>query len=164
MAQDNDNRNVASLCDQNPKQEFETSWDQSSTAKMAPDNDNQKGGDKPKRRGNHNQGDNENNFRGCTSKQNKVVLTLDPAPKPTKTTSVNIIDEMGNEAKEKLPNNRDDDNGALLDKICQKVIAVCETYKWVLFFLSGSPPIQNKSPNQILVGPMIGPQLGPLKV
>ena len=108
---------------------FETSQDQPSTAKMVPDNENQKGDDKPKRRGNHNQGGNRNNFRGRASKQNKAVLTLDPAPEPTKTTSVKILDEMGNEAKEKLPNNRDDDNGALLAELCQKVIAVCETYK-----------------------------------
>ena len=33
----------------------------------------------------------------------------------------------------------------------------------VFFFLSGSPPIQNKSPNQFFVGPMIGSQLEPLK-
>ena len=40
--------------------------DQSSTAKMARDNDNRKGGDKLKRRGNHNQGGNRNNFlRPC---------------------------------------------------------------------------------------------------
>ena len=88
-----------------------------------------KGGDKPKRRGNHNQGGNQNNFRGRASKQNKAVLTLDPAPEPTKTTSVKILDEMGNEVKEKLPNNRDSDNGALLAELCQKVIEVCETYK-----------------------------------
>ena len=115
--------------------EFETSRDQSSTAKMARDNDKyvekgnetlrteneskrmsvamfhdvdvkteardnkrltskeNKGGDKPKRRGNHNQGGNQNNFRGRASKQNKAALTLDPAPEPTKTTSVKILDE-----------------------------------------------------------------------
>merc|ERR1711966_25886 len=64
---------------------------------------------------------------GRASKQNKAVLTLDPAPEPTNTTSLKILDEMGNEVKEKLPNNND--NGALLAELCQKVIAVCETYK-----------------------------------
>ena len=68
-------------------------------------NDNRKGGDKPKRRGNHNQGGNRNNFfRGRASRRNKAVLTLDPAPEPTKTTSVKILDDMDNIAKEKLPN------------------------------------------------------------
>ena len=56
-------------------------------------------------------------------------MTLDPAPEPTKTTFVKILDKMGNEAKEKLQNIRDEDNGALLDKLCQKMIAVCETPK-----------------------------------
>ena len=42
------------------------SRDQSSATKMARDNDNQKGDDKPKRHGNHNQGDNQNNFSAAT--------------------------------------------------------------------------------------------------
>ena len=108
---------------------FKTPQDQSITAKMARDNDNRKGGDKPKRRGNHNQGGNRNNFfRGHASKQNKAVLTLDPVPEPTKTTSVKILDKMGNEAKEKLPNFRDDNNGALLVELCEKAITLYKTY------------------------------------
>ena len=87
-----------------------------------------KGGDKPKRRGNHNQGGNRNNFRGRASKQNKAVLTLDPVPEPTKTTSVKISDEMGNEEKEKLLNFRDDNNGSLLVDLCEKAITLCNTY------------------------------------
>ena len=55
---------------------------------------NRKGGDKPKRCGNHNQGGNRNNFRGYASKQSKEDLMLDPAPDPTKITSVEILDEM----------------------------------------------------------------------
>ena len=43
-------------------------------------------------------------FRGRAIKQNKAVSTLDPVSEPTKTTSVKILDEMGNKAKEKLPN------------------------------------------------------------
>ena len=191
-------RNIASLCDQNTRvrndpatrpevksalkrlicetaqNKFETSRDQSSTAKMArdndeyveksnetlrtkneskrmsvamfhdvdvkteardnkrltsTDNDNQKGGDKPKRRGNHNQGGNRNNFfRGHASRRNKAVLTLDPAPEPTNTTSVKILDDMDNMAKEKLPNFRDDNRGALLVELCEKSIAICEAY------------------------------------
>ena len=35
---------------------------------------------------------------------------------------------MGNEAKEKLPNFRDDNNGALLVKLCEKAITLCKTY------------------------------------
>ena len=106
------------------------SRDQSSTAKIARDNDNRKSGDKPKRHGNHNQGGNRNNiFRCRANKQSKAILTLDPASEPTKITSVDILDEMDKAVKEKLPNNRDDDNGALLVKLCQKVIAVFATYK-----------------------------------
>ena len=72
-------------CDQNPKQEFETSRDQSSKAKMAKDNnDSRKGSEKSKRHGNHNQGGNRKQFRGQASKQSKAVLKLDPAPEPTK--------------------------------------------------------------------------------
>ena len=83
---------------------------------MAQDNsDNRKGGDKPKWWWHHNQGGNRNNyFRGRTSKQSKEVLALDPAPEPTKITSVKILDEMDKEVKEKLPSNRDGDNGALI--------------------------------------------------
>ena len=80
---------------------------------MAQDNsNNQKGGDKPKRRRNCNQGGNQNNFCGRVSKQSKEVLTLeDPAPEPTKITSVKILDEMDNEVNEnKLLNYRDGDN------------------------------------------------------
>ena len=116
-------------CDQNPKQEFETSRDQSSKAKMAKDNnDSRKGSDKSKRRGNHNQGGNRNQFRGQPSKQSKAVLKFEPAPEPTGTTSVKILDEMNNEVKEKLPNFRDDNEGALLVELCKKAIAICETY------------------------------------
>ena len=99
---------------------------------MARDNDNRKGGNKPKRRGNHNQGGNRNNFfRGRASRQNKAVLTLDPAPGPTKTTSVKILDDMGSKAKDKLPNFRDNNNGVLLVKLREKAIASCKTYKTV---------------------------------
>ena len=35
---------------------------------------------------------------------------------------------MGNKAKEKLPNFRDDNNGALLAELCEKAIALCSTY------------------------------------
>ena len=116
-------------CDQNPKQEFETSRDQSSKAKMAKDNnDSRKGSDKSKRRGNHNQGGNRNQFRGQNSKQSKAVLKFEPAPEPTGTTSVKILDEMNNEVKEKLPNFRDDNEGALLVELCKKAIAICDTY------------------------------------
>jgi hypothetical protein len=80
---------------------------------MAKDNnDSRKGGDKPRRRRNHKQDGNRNKFRGPASKQSKAVLTLEPAPEPTNTTSVKILDEMENEVKEKLPNFRDDDKGA----------------------------------------------------
>ena len=43
--------------------------------------------------------------------------------------SVEIFDEMNKEVKEKIPDNRGENNGALLVKLCQKVFAVCETYK-----------------------------------
>ena len=92
---------------------------------MARDNDNKRGGDKPKRRGNHNQGG--NNFRGRAN-NNKAILTLDPAPEPTKTTSVKLKDDMDNEIKERIPNFRDDNKGALLVELCQRSIAICETY------------------------------------
>ena len=89
-------------CDQNPKEEFETSRDQSSIAKMAKDNnDSRKGSEKSKRHGNHNQGGNRKQFRGQASKQSKAVLKLDPAPEPTKTTSVkNPKQEFRNVARE----------------------------------------------------------------
>ena len=45
-----------------------------------------------------------------------------------KTTYVKILDEMGNKAKEKLPNFRDDNNGAILVELCEKAIALCNTY------------------------------------
>ena len=90
--------------------------------------DNQKGGDKPKRRGNHNQCGNQNNFRDCACKQSKVVLTLDPVPEATKMTSVKILENMDNKVKEKLPNYRDDNNRALLVDLYQKVVAICKTY------------------------------------
>ena len=35
---------------------------------------------------------------------------------------------MGNKAKEKLPNFRDDNNGALLVGLCEKAIALFKTY------------------------------------
>ena len=96
---------------------------------MARDNDNEKGGDKPNRRANHNQGGNRNYiFHDRASKQNKAVLTIDPLPEPTKTTSVKILDEMGNKAKEKLLNFRDDNNGELLVELCEKAITLCKTY------------------------------------
>ena len=67
---------------------------------MARDNNNnRKGGNKPKRRGNDNRGGNQNNSRGLASKQNKAVLTLDPASEPTKTSSVKILEEMDNRVK-----------------------------------------------------------------
>ena len=43
--------------------------------------------------------------------------------------SVEIFDEMNKELKEKIPDNRGENNGTLLVKLCQKVFAVCETYK-----------------------------------
>ena len=43
-------------------------------------------------------------------------------------TSVKILDKMGNEAKEKLPSFRDHNNGALLVELCEKAIALCNTY------------------------------------
>ena len=55
-------------------------------------------------------------------------MKLEPAPEPTKTTSVKILDDMSNEVKEKLPNFRDDNEGALLVELCKKSIAICETY------------------------------------
>ena len=126
----NRNPKRCELCNQNPKQEFETLRDQSSTAKMAKDDNNsRKGSDKPRRRGNHKQNGNRNQFRGPASKQSKAVLKLEPAPEPTKTTSVKILDEMENEVKEKLPNFRDDDKGALLVELCKKAIGVCQTYE-----------------------------------
>ena len=56
------------------------------------------------------------------------ALTLDPVPEPAKTTFVKILDDMDNKVKEKLPNYRDDNNGVLLVKFCQKAIAICEMY------------------------------------
>ena len=71
---------------------------------MARNDDDRKGGDKPKKTGDHNQGGNQNKFfRGRASKRNKAVLTLDPVPEPANTTSVKILIDMGNEAKERLP-------------------------------------------------------------
>ena len=97
---------------------------------MARDNDNRKDGNKPKRRGNHNQAGNRKNFfRGRAIRQNKAVLVLGPVSEPTKTTSGKIVDKMGNKAKEKLPNFRDDNNRALLVELCKKVIAFCKTYE-----------------------------------
>ena len=55
-------------------------------------------------------------------------MTLDLAPEPTKTTSVKILDNMDNKAKEKLPIFRDDNNGALLVEFYEKSIAICEAY------------------------------------
>jgi len=55
-------------------------------------------------------------------------LKLEPAPEPTDTTSVKILDETENEVKEKLPNFRNDDKEALLVKLCKKEIGVCQTY------------------------------------
>ena len=55
-------------------------------------------------------------------------MRLDPEPEPTKTTSVKILDNMGNKAKERLPNFRDDNKGALLVKLCEKSIAICKAY------------------------------------
>ena len=96
---------------------------------MARDNKNRKGGNKPKKCGSHNQDGNRKKCRGRASKQSKEELALNPAPEPTKITSFKILDDMDKEVKEKLPNNRDDDNGVLLVKFCQKVITACETYK-----------------------------------
>ena len=62
------------------------------------------------------------------SKRNKAVLTLDPVPEPTNTTSVKILDDMCNQAKERLPNFRDGNKGALLVELCEKSIAACEAY------------------------------------
>ena len=72
---------------------------------MARDNnDNRKSDDEPKRRGNHNQGGNRDDSRGHASKQSKAVLTLNPTPEPTMTTSVKIFDKMDNKVlKEKAP-------------------------------------------------------------
>ena len=55
-------------------------------------------------------------------------MTLDPALELTKTSSIKILEEMDNSVKEKLPNYRDDNNRLLLVKLCQKIIAACETY------------------------------------
>ena len=76
--------------------------------------------DTPKRRGNFS--------RGRASKQNKAVWILDPVPETTKTTFVKILDEMDNEAKKKLLNFRDNNNGALLFQLCEKAITLCKTY------------------------------------
>ena len=67
-------------------------------------------------------------FRSRARKQNKEVLTLNPVQEPTKTTSVKILDDMGNKAKEKLPNFRDDNNTVLLVELCDKSMAVCKAY------------------------------------
>ena len=40
-------------------------------------------------------------------------MTLDSAPEQTKITSIKVLGEMDKEVKEKLPNNRDNDNRAL---------------------------------------------------
>ena len=60
--------------------------------------------------------------------QAKAVLTLDPVPELAETASVKVLDNVGNKAKEKLPNFRDGDNGALLVDLCEKAIALCKTY------------------------------------
>ena len=56
---------------------------------------------------------------------------LDPVLEPTKTTSNKILEQMGNEAKEKLPNFIDDNNGALLVELCKKATALCKTWYWL---------------------------------
>ena len=92
-------------CDQNQKQEFETLWYQTITVKMARDNNsNWKGGNKPRRRGNHKQEGNRDKFRGPANKQSNAILKLEPSPEPTKTASVKILDDGDNKVKEKLPN------------------------------------------------------------
>ena len=66
--------------------------------------------------------------RDRASKQNKAGLKLDPVQEPIKTTSVKILDKMGNGRKEKLPNFRDDNNGALLVELYEKAITLCKMY------------------------------------
>ena len=105
------------------------SRDQSSTAKMAQDNNNNQQGDsKPRRQGHHKQDGNGNKFWGPANKQSKAFLKLEPAPEPTKTISVKILDGMDNEAKEKIPNYTQSGLGALLVKLMQKLMAIDKTY------------------------------------
>ena len=83
--------------------------------------------EKPKRRGNYNQGGNQNRFNGPPSKQRKAILILDQVEEPTNTTSIKVLDNMDNEVKDKLPNFRDNIKQAILVELCQKSIAICET-------------------------------------
>ena len=41
-----------------------------------------------------------------TNKQNKTIFKLEPAPEPMNTTSIKILDYIGNKVKERTSNDR----------------------------------------------------------
>ena len=66
---------------------------------------------------------------GPPSVRDKALLKIGPPPNPHDTTSIKMVDDDGNEEKERLPNFRDNDNGAIVLTLCKKAISLCIVYE-----------------------------------